>query len=197
MNATGCKTRAVGRHGQVTLRHQLAPRSRRHALHPRNDRHAELVDGQHHAAALRKQLLVVRQLGVRRHVLEVVARAKRLAGCRQHHHTHRLVAARLVQRLLQRREHLAAQRIEAGGVVQGQGHHAACVAGNLQQIMGIRHHSSPVFCATGTAEPGAFPGHCHQAGCLSEHRWHPGQGAYRSARTRRCASTLRASGPIM
>jgi hypothetical protein len=49
------KLRVGGRHRQIALRHQLAARRRGHALHAGNDRHRQLLDAQHHAAALGKQ----------------------------------------------------------------------------------------------------------------------------------------------
>jgi hypothetical protein len=74
-----------------------------------------------------KQLLVPGQLGVRCHVLEVVPGTKGLARTRQHHHARTVIAHQRIQRLLQRCQHVSAQGIEAGGVVQGEGDHAARV----------------------------------------------------------------------
>ena len=70
---------------------------------------------------LRKQRLVIAfpALGGR-HVPEVVTRAKRLPDAASTT-AHRLVAARVVQRLLQRRGISLPKRVEAGGVVQSQG----------------------------------------------------------------------------
>ena len=138
MDATGGKAGLCSRHRQVALGHQLAARRSRHAMHARYDRHGQLVNGQHHAAALCKQLLVVSQLGVGRHVLEVVPRTKGLARASQHHHARSVIPRHIIQRLLQCREHFTTQGVEAGGVVQSQGDHAARITGDLKYIVQSR-----------------------------------------------------------
>ena len=103
-------------------------------MHARNDRHGQFMDRQHHARTLGEQLLVIRQLRVLRHFLEVVARAERAAMGGQHHHARTLVARHVVQLLLQCGEHVCAQRVEARWIVQRQGNHAARIARGLEKL---------------------------------------------------------------
>jgi hypothetical protein len=118
LNTAGGEAGLAAGHGQIALRHQLAACSRCNTLHSCNDGHWQLLNRQHHAAALGKQLLVVSQLRVLGHILEVMPCAKGPALGRQHHHTHLLVPGHGIQRRLQGREHFAAQGVETLRVAQ-------------------------------------------------------------------------------
>jgi hypothetical protein len=127
--AQNTKARLAAGHRQVALRDQLAAGGRGDTLHPGQHRHRQGLDAQHHAVTLRKQLLVIRQFGLRAHFLEVVPGAKSLALGGQHHHACGRVGTHGIQRGLQGGQHLFAQGIEGGRTVQRQPVHAAVVAG--------------------------------------------------------------------
>ena len=105
-------------------------------MHLGDHRHGQLVDGQHHAAALGEQVLIERQLGVGGHVLEVVTGAEGLAVGREHHDADRLVLGDAAECLLQRGQHLVAEGVEALGIVQRQRDHATGIALCAQRAFG-------------------------------------------------------------
>jgi hypothetical protein len=131
LNTAGGEAGIAAGHGQIALRHQLAACSRCNTLHSCNDGHRQLLYRKHHAAALGKQLLVVSQLRVPRHILEVMPCAKGPALGRQHHHTHLLIPGHGIQRQLQGGEHFAAQGVEALRIAQSDASHAALVLAQL------------------------------------------------------------------
>ena len=162
VDAADGKARLGRGHGQVALRHQLAARRGGDALHARDHRHRQLQDAEHHPAALREQASGSRPAsGCRDHFLEVVAGAEGLAGGGEHHHARRLVGAPAASSAsCSAVQHFLAQRVEIGGTVHGQ-----------------RHHAAPVPARSAVRRP-----------------WCPHRSIdQRSASTRRCASTLRAS----
>ena len=66
----------VGRHRQVAHRHELAAGRRRDAVHARDHRLRQLRQLQHHPAARVEQLALPVVVGVRAHLLQVVARRR-------------------------------------------------------------------------------------------------------------------------
>jgi len=97
-------------------------------MHPGNHRLRHALDLEHQPRAGGKEPAVVLGLGPRLHLLEVVAGTEGLAGARQHHDARRFVGGNAVERVLQRRQHFLGQRVELGGAIERQAHHAAGAA---------------------------------------------------------------------
>ena len=127
----------VHRHRQITLRHQLATRCGGQALHAGDHRHRQLLNAQHHASALSKQLLVIGQFGLCPHFFQVMPGTKSLACSPQHHHTGLLVLRDGIQGFLQSGQHRLAQGVEAARVVQRQAVHTTRIVLVQQQIVSI------------------------------------------------------------
>ena len=183
VDAVDTKARRIRRHRQVALRHQLAASRRGQALHARDDGHRKFLDGQHHLAALREQALVVGQLRIGLHLLEVVAGAKGLALGGDDQHTRRRVGGNGIELALQFAQHRFAQHVEGLRAVQRQPVHATRVVLVQHQAVfalngGCCHNIETMFLIAARACPSSAGGHFH---------------AQTSASTRTCASTLRAS----
>ena len=113
---------ALGGHGEIARRDELAACRRRHAVNPGDDGDRQIDDGLHDAAALGEQGFVVILARIGAHLLEVVPGAEGLAGRRENDAAHGVVILDIVESRLQRRQHLLGQGVEPGGPVENQRH---------------------------------------------------------------------------
>ena len=141
VNARHRKAGGVCRYRQVTHTHQLTPRCRGNTLNLGDHRLRQLLELQHHARTLGKQVLVKRQLRVASHLTQVVTGAERTSAGSQHHHAALRVIRHLLQSVGQGGHHLGRQRIEAVRSIQGQAHHVCGGAIDQYPGVGIRGHA--------------------------------------------------------
>src|SRR5690554_3246589 len=130
-------------HREVAAGHQLAAGGGGDALHPGDDRYRQLDDGLHDPAAAGEELLVVGLVRVGAHLLEVVTGAEGAPLGGDHHAAHAAVVGQPAQLLLEGKQHLLGEGVEAAGTTEGKGGHAAFVAAP-QRWGRVAHHGLPV-----------------------------------------------------
>jgi hypothetical protein len=126
------EARALGGHGQIAARHQLAARRGGDAVHLGDHRLRQGGDRLHHRRAAREEIgeigrAAIGGLASRRHFLQVVARAERLARAADRDDPDRGIPGQPLELGAQRRQHRVRKRVQLLRHVQRQPRHRAAV----------------------------------------------------------------------
>ena len=123
VDAIDAKARAMRRHGHVATGHQLTARCRGDAMRGGNDGLGQGADRGHHPGAARKEICEIGApailcLSPGCHLLEIVARAKRLAGALDRDHADAAILCQPVEFGLKGRQHRIRERVEIAGRIE-------------------------------------------------------------------------------